>query len=345
MSAPSKNIVPAGSDFFEIRIQSVQADRPLPYDLYLWVGSRPVLFRKRRDELKSDRAQRLIQHGGEKFFIPNDQRVLYMASLKNIVHDPSASTEDKSKYIKETAFVHVNNLFTKQDVAPIITEAQNLIEDMVSFVSTDIDAVASLLRLSTHDYYTYNHCVDVAVYSIALAKRIWGEDRELLKRAGMGGLLHDIGKRNVPIEIINKKSKLTPEEWDEIKRHPSYGKNLIDSIPSISKDSKLVVLEHHENFDGTGYPSRLKGDEISKLARLVSIADVFDALTTNRSYHHAIKPSEALGKMFGMQPGKFDPQIFKQFNQDLTLHSDVKLADDFDPCSANDFSKLIKKLT
>ena len=319
-------------NFFEIRINSIAANIPIPFDVYLYVNAKPVLFRKMGEALTSDRIKSLFEHGGDKFLVPEDQRAIYLQSLKNIIRDPSSSTELKSKFIKETAFLHVHDLFTKGNILPVVSEAKNLVEEMVSFVSTDIGAVTSLMRLSAHDYYTYNHCVDVAVYSIVLAKRILGEDKNLLLVAGLGGLLHDIGKRKIDFNIINKTTPLTPEEWEEIKRHPSYGQECLHEINTIPDATKAVVFEHHENFDGTGYPRGLKGDEISKIARVISIADVFDALTTNRSYHKAVAPEQALNTMYGMQPGKFDPNLFSLFNKNFSLKSPIVLPKDFDPC-------------
>jgi HD-GYP domain-containing protein (c-di-GMP phosphodiesterase class II) len=334
MSSSDKKMNPF-HQFFEIRFTSVSPYLPLPYDLYLVVNTKPILFRKQGDAVTQDRIDQLVRHGGERFLIPEDQRTLYLGSLRNMVQDPSTTLETKSKFIKESAFVHIKDLFTKQDISVVVTEAKTVVEDMVSLVSSDVAAVATLMRLSSHDYYTYNHCVDVAVYSIAMARRFFGENKELLFAAGMGGLLHDIGKKNVDLTIINKPGKLTPQEWDEVKRHPSYGKELVDPMTNVTTESKLVVHEHHENYDGTGYPQGLKGDQISTLSRIVTIADVFDALTTVRSYHKAIPAQEALDKMFTMQPGKFDPNIFGSFNKDFEKPSDIVLPANFDPCTPN----------
>ncbi len=334
----SKKSVP----FFQIRINSVATGIPLPFDIYLFVADKPVLFRKKGDVITPDRMKLLYHHGGEQFLVPDDQRAPYLQSLKNIIHDPSTSTENKAKFIKESAFLHVQDLFTKDNVAQAVAESNSLIEEMVNFVSTDVAAVSTLMRLSVHDYYTYNHCVDVAVYSIVLAKHLFGNDKELLLIAGLGGLLHDIGKRKIDSGIINKNSPLTPGEWNEIKKHPSYGKDFLEQIDSIPDATRLVVFEHHENFDGTGYPRGLKEESISKLSRIVSIADVFDALTTDRSYHKAIPPVEALNTMFAMQPGKFDPNIFKSFNKNFQQKSDFTLAKDFDPCQPSKKLKIVK---
>jgi HD-GYP domain-containing protein (c-di-GMP phosphodiesterase class II) len=319
-------------NYFEIRINSVAPSRPLTFDIYLYVNRKSILFRQRGEAITPDRIKALYEHGGDKFLVPNDQKAVYLKSLRDVVHDPNSPTELKAKFIKETAFIHVHDLFTKGDILPVVNEAQTLVEEMVSFVSTDVNAVTSLMRLSVHDYYTYNHCVDVAVYSVVLAKKIFGGDKQLLLRAGLGGLLHDIGKRKIDLSIINKTSSLTPDEWAEIKRHPTYGKQYLEEVPMIPEATRLVVYEHHENFDGTGYPRGLREEEISRLARVVTIADVFDALTTNRTYHKAITPEEALNTMYGMQPGKFDPGIFKSFNKNFALKSNLLLPKDFDPC-------------
>lgn len=329
--------------FFEIRLHSVAPDSPLAFDIYLFVNQKPTLFRRAGEMLTTDRIKLLIEHGGEKFLVPEDQRELYLRSLRGVIKNPDSTTELKAKFIKESAFLHVQDLFTKTDIKPVVTEAKTLVEEMVSFVSADIAAVSSLMRLSAHDYYTYNHCVDVAVYSIVLAKKVFGEDKNILLQAGLGGLLHDIGKRKIQLGIINKKSALTPDEWEEVKRHPTYGKEYLEKLAAVPEDCKHIVYQHHENFDGTGYPQGLRQDEIAKLARIVTIADVFDALTTNRSYHKAITPKEALETMFGMQPGKFDPHIFKSFNKNFEKRANIELSPDFDPCGPDALIKSFKK--
>ena len=190
-------------------------------------------------------------------------------------------------------------------------ESTGLIEDMVDFISTDLSAANTLMKLSTHDYYTYNHSINVSVYSIAICKSILGEDKKLLVTAGLGGLLHDLGKRKVDLKLINKPGKLDPEEWIEMKKHPGYGFELLQDIPTISNEVKRIVHEHHEHMDGTGYPAGISEQQILKLSRIASVADVFDALTTKRSYKDACSAQEALEIMAKMPEGKFDPEVFK----------------------------------
>ncbi len=333
----------AQTQFFEVRVGSVMMEQKLPYEVHLLISGEPVLFRKQGDVISAERAKHLREHTGVKLLIPEDQRSLYMDSLKSAIRNPDVKVEEKSTLIKETAFVHIHALFTKEEILPVVGEAKSLVEDMVSFVSSDVAAVSNLMRLSAHDYYTYNHSVDVAVYSIVLAKKIFGsDDRELLIQAGLGGLLHDIGKRRIDLNIINKKGPLTPEEWAEVKNHPHYGHECLKDMQAVPLESKRIVHEHHENFDGSGYPNALSGESISKLSRVVMIADVFDALTTKRSYHDAISPVQALEIMHGMQPGKFDPSLFTSFDQKFVSKPKVTLAKDFDACEPRK-QRLIKK--
>ena len=211
--------------YFEVRLASLRVGRPLPHDIYLLISGAPVLFRKTGDLISLERFKQLRDHGGVTMLVPEDQRTQYLDCLKMAVKDPEVRTEEKSVLIKETAYLHIHDLFTKKDIEGVVTEARSLVEDMVSFVSTDVAAVSSLMRLSAHDYYTYNHSVDVGVYSIVLAKKIFGSDnKELLIQAGLGGLLHDIGKRRIDLAIINKIGALTAAEWAGSKK-PSHVRN------------------------------------------------------------------------------------------------------------------------
>ena len=333
------------SDFFAARIQSIPTDLPLAVDIYLFVNREPILFRKAGDTITRLRMEELLKHRVKEVLIPNDQKARYLDSLRQISRNDTLKKEIRGKFIKESAFNHIEDIFTKPDVKTLVEDSEVIVKDIVDFVSEDMEAVASLMRLSTHDYYTYNHSVNVGVYTIALCKRIYGEDKDLLIKAGLGGLLHDLGKRRVPIEIINKPGKLSAEEWEEVKNHPAYGKEYLDSLHSISDETKRIVYEHHENIDGTGYPNGLTLDEISKVARIAAIADVFDALTTKRAYKDAVPADKALEIMYSMQPGKFDPSLFKYFDRNLEKKVELAIEKDFDPCDEHDHAKKIKKVS
>lgn len=320
------------SRFFSTRVQSIVVGRPLQYDIFLKVSEELILFKRSGDVVTQNRFEDLLKHGVKNIYILNEHRPLYLSGLKDIVKDPDSPDELRGKFIKETAFNHIDDLFHKEDVSSIAKESSGLVEDMVNFISTDLNAASTLMKLSTHDYYTYNHSVNVSVYSIAICKIILGEDKKLLVTAGLGGLLHDLGKRKIDLKIINKPGKLDADEWLEMKKHPGYGYELLEKVPTISHDIKRIVHEHHEHMDGTGYPKGLSEKQILKLSRIASVADVFDALTTKRSYSNPCSAKEALEIMANMPQGKFDPEVFKILQMRTDKQTELTLEKNVDPC-------------
>jgi len=169
--------------------------------------------------------------------------------------------------------------------------------------------------------------------------------------AGMGGLLHDLGKVKIDTRIINNPGKLSEDDFQVIKKHPEYGRELLNehqcSHDEINFDLiKRVIGEHHENFNGTGYPNRLKGKEISVLARITAIADFYDAITTKRSYHEVLPTADAIEVMARSVGRKIDPKIFEIFRKNVNVvlegKSHIELPDDFDPCQPKNILPLQK---
>jgi putative nucleotidyltransferase with HDIG domain len=149
--------------------------------------------------------------------------------------------------------------------------------------------------IESSDSYTYGHCERVADYAVATAREL-GLDEEQQTTIRIGAYLHDLGKVRVPHEILNKPGKLTAEEFRVIQMHPVWGLELLATV-EFPWDIKPIIRWHHERYDGTGYPDQLRGDEIPLNAQIICIVDVFDALTTTRSYRPALSPAEALVKI------------------------------------------------
>ena len=197
--------------------------------------------------------------------------------------------------------------------------AQKLVEEINDSVSRNPGALISLARLKTADDYTYMHSVAVCALMIALAKQL-GLDEQEIRRAGLAGLLHDLGKMQVPMEVLNKPGKLTDEEFAIIKKHPEEGHRMLLSSPGADEVMLDVVLHHHEKVDGTGYPKGLKGDEISLFAKMGAVCDVYDAITSNRPYKAGWPPSESLRKMAEWSKGHFDQRVFQAFVKSLGIY-------------------------
>jgi putative nucleotidyltransferase with HDIG domain len=197
--------------------------------------------------------------------------------------------------------------------------AQRLVEEISDSVSRNASALISLARLKTADDYTYMHSVAVCAMMIALARQL-GLDEEQTRLAGMAGLLHDLGKAAMPMEVLNKPGKLTDAEFTIIKSHPVEGHKMLLAASNVHPVVLDVCLHHHEKTDGSGYPKRLKGDEISQFAKMGAVCDVYDAITSNRPYKAGWDPAESLRKMAEWAEGHFDHKVFQAFVKSLGIY-------------------------
>jgi len=177
----------------------------------------------------------------------------------------------------------------------------DLVEPVVLNITESIlrnsGALIGLLKIKNKDDYTFLHSVSVCALLVAFCRSA-GMEHDLIHQAGLGGLLHDTGKALIPDEILNKPGRLTDEEFDIIKRHPKDGYDILLKTPGIGAIPLDITLHHHERMDGSGYPNRLPSTEISTLAQMAAIVDVYDAITSDRSYHKGMPAAEALRKIF-----------------------------------------------
>ncbi len=207
------------------------------------------------------------------------------------------------------------------------TQCLPLVEEIASSVFRNPGALVSLARLKTRDDYSYMHSVAVCALMVALARQA-GLGEDACREAGVAGLMHDIGKAVMPLDVLNKPGRLTDEEFDIIRTHPERGHDLLKGGDGITEVMLDVVLHHHERMDGTGYPRKLAGEQISPLARMGAICDVYDAITSNRPYKQGWDPAESIAQMASWK-GHFDPALFALFVQSLGIYptgSAVRLA-------------------
>lgn len=196
--------------------------------------------------------------------------------------------------------------------------AAPLVEEISNSVMRNPGALISLARLKTADDYTFMHSVAVCALMIALARQLGLEEAQV-RDAGMAGLLHDLGKAMIPLEILNKPGKLTDEEFDLVKTHPEEGYKLLLEGRGVSEVTKDVCLHHHEKIDGSGYPKKLNGDTMSIFAKMGAVCDVYDAVTSNRPYKAGWDPAESIKRMAEWK-GHFDPAVFQAFVKSLGIY-------------------------
>lgn len=194
-----------------------------------------------------------------------------------------------------------------------------LVEDIADSVTRNASALISLARLKTADDYTYMHSVAVCAMMIALARQLALSEADV-QAAGVAGLLHDIGKALLPMDVLNKPGKLTPAEFMIVKTHPVLGFQLLSDSKKPDPMALEVCLQHHEKADGSGYPKGLKGTQISLYAKMGAVCDVYDAITSNRPYKAGWDPAESMRQMGLWAEGHFDPAVFQAFARSLGIY-------------------------
>lgn len=339
--------------YFSVRRDLIQLDKPIGYDLF--VNSSVVKGK--------EKFVRIFPNGGvlsqsevEEFhtkyvqlYVSEEQRKFYLRSL---VKESHVDDLQKAKVIKDAALDYLHNIFdqNKEFSTEILTQGiegcREVVSNMVDLLDhQNIESLRGLIgNLSFHDFYTYDHSINVSMYCITIYKAVNpNATKKELMHAGLGGLLHDLGKIKIPTHILNNPGGLSDEDYQEIKKHPDFGLELlIGGHCEVDKDIDIkviarVVHEHHENFDGTGYPAKLKGKEdIHLLARVCTIADFFDAITTKRSYNEVLSISDAMNTMRKFRAVKLDPDIFDIFDNHVRYvrtdqARDIRLSDSFDP--------------
>ena len=178
-----------------------------------------------------------------------------------------------------------------------IEQIETMIEEILGSIIRNPDALMSLSQIRGYDEYTYEHSVNVAILVCSLGHAL-NFEKEIIKQGGVGGLLHDIGKTWIPEHIVNKPGKLTDPEYTIMKRHPEYGIEIVKDRKGISDLSKKVIIQHHERINGKGYPHALQSDQIHELGLIAGVADVYDAMTSNRVYRPAHTPQQSLATIY-----------------------------------------------
>ena len=193
-----------------------------------------------------------------------------------------------------------------------VDAVQPVVQNITESILRNPGALLGLVRIRGKDSYTFMHSVSVCALMVAFctSRKL---SPELTREAGLGGLLHDAGKALVPDAILNKPGKLTEEEFDVIRRHPRDGWEILRQSAEVPQTALDITLHHHERYDGSGYPDKLAGDQISELAQMTAIVDVYDAITADRCYHQGMAAPAALRKMYEWSKAHFAPGLVQDF--------------------------------
>lgn len=233
------------------------------------------------------------------------------AELKDIIDNENVPPEEKAKAVYDNSIKMMHQIMERPSSSNIL-QGKEIISKIVDHILVDDETASALTLITSHDFYTYTHSVNVGLYGILLAKEVYKDTDENMRELGAGFFLHDLGKCEVPKDLINKPGKLTAIEWEQMRMHPTYGERILASTNHLSEIIRPIVVQHHEREDGSGYPHGRKGQHIHDYARLCTIADVYDALTSERSYKKPLPPAEALRVM--------KEEMISHFNKDMFGH-------------------------
>lgn len=317
-STSSDNAVNAGGDFFSVRVASLCSETTTNFDLYLRADSArdPVLYREKHLPFTTDVKIRLRDNKVEELYVPTDQTRQYRryveANLAGILQDENTKLEERSGVLYLSATGLVQDVLEDPRSGELGPRTRNLVGNTVNFVFTRSGAFESLLKVTSYDYYTYTHSVNVFVFSVALARYLGAGPQEVLD-FGLGALLHDIGKCRIDPAIVNCPGRLNNTQWQAMKMHPVYGDEILREQGITGEAILDIVRHHHEKLPGSGYPDGLAGGAISQFVRISTIADVFDALTTRRPYKDALPSFQALRLMKNEMTADLDPELFRGF--------------------------------
>ena len=307
-------------EYIPVTFNAIRVDTIVGCDLYLQncINNEVsyVLYCSGTNVVKSDKIEDLQKNHIKTLFIRKEDQKIYQkyveSSLKHIINDDRVNIKKKIQVVYEVAKNIIVDIFKDPRSGEQVERSKTWVSNTIDFIIRNEGSFLSMRGMISHDYYTYTHSINVSVLGLLFAKYL-GFDGGEMKSFGTGLLLHDVGKTQIDLDIINKKERLNDEEFARIKMHVELGATMLKQTGCIDSTSFFPLIQHHEKYNGKGYPNGLRGDAIHKYGKMACIIDVYDALTTKRAYADARKPFLALKLMNDEMAGSFDEKYLKDF--------------------------------
>jgi len=313
----------ATPEFAPVELRSFAAGKPPLLDLYHLVGDQYILYCEGQAVFAEDARRRLLENGVAELYVrvTAGQVDAGGLSLPDILALPDSQVPPllKAGILYSSAISAARTVFAAPGSQEGLSIARWLVGTIVASLTRDPSTLRILAQMMRHDFSLYSHSVNVCAYATILGDAL-GIERGELFNVGLGAFLHDVGKTRIPQAILAKPGPLSEREWSIVRRHPEWGVQLLGAETHKWVAVRVVVLQHHELLDGSGYPEGLRGQEIHPLGRLVTLVDVYDALTSERPHRPALSPFEALRTIKGEMAGKVDHELFATFVQTLGHH-------------------------
>lgn len=297
----------------EARVGMVVVDTGLSWTEhpFLYSGEGPLTSKEQIDDLQSQGFRELFiqDHGDAQELV-----TAWGRAVRDAPHLPDEGEYARASKLYDDSFDVISSFIQAARLGkPLDREAPaRLVEGVIESVASNPDALVSLINLRFNDQYSYAHCINVSVLAVVFGHYL-GFDRPALRRLGEAGLFHDLGKIRIPDDILDKPGRLTPEEFAVVKSHPAEGVNILRKQDMAGPDVLKMVREHHEKFNGSGYPLGLTGERLSRFVQILGIVDSYDAMTSNRPYRDAILPNTAMRILFAMRNKDFSRSLLEPF--------------------------------
>lgn len=304
--------------YFPVALAMIEINSIVPCELWLKHSGEkePVLYRSGNLPFTREHKGRLLASGVETVLIPFDHANLWTTylerRLRERINDPGVPLADRAEVLINTSKAIMKDVLADPR-APETKERVGNLADSICDLMRVPSALETTVRLMEHDYYTYTHCLHVAIYSIALARQAGIDDEQVLSSCGRGGLMHDCGKCKLPASLINKPGRFSESEWELMKKHPDYGMEVLGQTSWSDPLVEMIVHSHHERLDGSGYPQGLAGRSVPEAARITAIADAFDAMTTDRAYQRARRGIQAMKIIHVDEKNRYDSRLTEIF--------------------------------
>ncbi len=278
--------------------------------------SRYILFCRGDQEFSAERKKELISRNAQRLYISTNDTSKYLKyqenNLKQIVEDSSKSSLQKSGALYQVAGNLAKDVLDNPDSNENIERASAWVGNTISHIIQNKNTFSSMFEVVVNDYHTTTHSINVSVIGLLFGNYLSLSPNDL-ECLGTGLLLHDVGKSKIPQDILSKGGSLTDEEFIEIKKHPKAGLDILEHMGCIDGLSLKVVIQHHENNDGSGYPYGIGGSDIHLFGHIARIVDAYDAMTSKRSYADAMKPFETLAEIRKENQICYNEELLKEF--------------------------------
>jgi HD-GYP domain-containing protein (c-di-GMP phosphodiesterase class II) len=232
--------------------------------------------------------------------------------LQTIAKNSTLEIERKSALVYEKATETIDEMFKNPESLANVQKAQDTVSGFMDVILHDDFTVESLMKITAHDYYTHTHSINVSVYTLSLGQYVGLSGKEL-EDLGTSALLHDLGKSKIDTAIINKNGKLSDQEFNEMKSHPMHGYEIAQNLGITDPKILAGIRHHHEKLDATGYPDKIGNEKISLFPKIIGVCDVFDALSTRRSYKDPMSSFASLKLIKDQMSNHLDMKLVNAF--------------------------------